>query len=140
MAFLIDTNVLSEIRKKSADPSVLQWQSQHDLVDCWVSVLTLMEIKTGIARIRNTDASFADKLDAWYRGEVLKAYAGRILPVTLPVCEVRATLSCERTLPALDALIAATAKHFKLKMVTRNIKDFEHFGIELINPWAHPSN
>lgn len=138
MAYLIDTNVISEVRRKSANAQVLDWQSGHDLSECWLSVLTLMEIRNGTQRIRKADPEFARKLDTWYQGELLGFYSGRILPVTLEVCETRADFSSDRTLPELDALLAATAKQHNLTLVTRNLKDFEGLGIDLINPWEHP--
>lgn len=139
MPFLIDTNVLSEIRRKSADAQVLRWQADRDLGECWVSVITLMEIRNGTQRIREADPIFAQKLDAWYQDVLLPTYKGRILPVTLSVCETRAEFSNDRTLPALDALMGATAKYNKLTLVTRNVKDFKGLGIQLLNPWEHPT-
>lgn len=135
MAFLIDTNVLSEIRKKSADSNVLRWQNKHDLADSWVSVLTLMEIRSGTERVRHTEPAFAQKLDAWYHEVLLNAYDGRILAVSSAICEIRAALGAGRTQPEIDALIAATAKYHNLVLVTRNTKDFQDLGIKLLNPW-----
>ncbi|MGB0258042.1 MAG: type II toxin-antitoxin system VapC family toxin [Coraliomargarita sp.] len=138
MAFLIDTNVLSEIRRKSADEHVLEWQAGQDLSDSWLSVLTLMEIRNGTERVRKADPTFAGKLDVWYDQELLSSYEGRVLPVTLAVCETRAAFPTERTLPEIDALIGATAKQHDLTLVTRNVKDFQGLGIDLVNPWEHP--
>lgn len=138
MAFLVDTNVVSELRRKSPDSRVLAWQKGYALEELWMSVLSLLEIRNGTEQVRRSDASFAGELDRWYRNVLLKAYSGRILPVTLHICETRATLPIRRTLPFIDGLIGATAKQHKLTLVTRNLKDFEDFGIELINPWAHP--
>lgn len=140
MPFLLDTNVVSEIRRRSAAPQVVEWQQTHRLSEYWVSVISLMEIRNGTEKVRSQDPSFAAELDTWYADRLLPAYEGRILPVTLPVCEVRATLTQKRTLPPLDALIAATAKYHKLTIATRNIKDFEGLGIDLINPWEFNSN
>ena len=137
MSCLLDTNVLSEIRRKSADAHVVAWQAEQCLGACWLSVLTLMEIRNGTERVRKADPTFAQKLDVWYK-ELLSVYEGRILSVTLPVCETRSGFSTDRTLAAIDALIGATAKQHGLTLVTRNVKDFEGLGIELINPWEHP--
>jgi len=135
MPYLIDTNVLSEVRKRSANRAVLRWQKDHNLSEFWVSVISLMEIRNGTEQIRLKDALFAEELDRWYQDRLLASYENRILPVTLPVCEIRATFPRDRTLPQLDALLAATAKHHKLTVVTRHTKDFEGLGLDLINPW-----
>jgi len=140
MGYLVDTNVLSELRKGThADTLVQQWQSGRRSSDLWLSVLTLMEIKNGIEQVRRKDSLFADKLDRWYAEHLLSEFSGRILEVNLPICELRASFPSERTLPNLDALIAATAKYHGLTIVTRNTKDFEGLGIELLNPWEAAS-
>jgi predicted nucleic acid-binding protein len=139
MAFLLDTNVLSELRRRSAAVPVVAWQTSHKLSEFQVSVITLMEIRNGTEKVRATDPAFAEKLDSWYHERLLPAYKGRILPVDLKVAEMRSTLSPDRRLPDSDALIAATAKHHRLTIATRNTKDFEGFGIDLINPWEFGS-
>jgi len=138
MAFLIDTNVVSELRRKTANPHVLQWQQQYSIELSWISTLSILEILDGTERVRKSDPIFAQKLDNWYQNILLKAYSGRILSVTQSTCEIKASLSIERTLPFADGLIAATAKEHQLTLVTRNVKDFEDLGINLINPWEHP--
>ncbi|NBB78954.1 MAG: PIN domain-containing protein [Verrucomicrobia bacterium] len=140
MAFLIDTNLVSELRKRhNANPSVLAWQKHVRAIDQWISVISLMEIRIGVLKAETSDAAFAQKLDLWYHRRLLPAYRGRILPVDLKVAEMRSTLSPHRTLPHSDALIAATAKHHRLTIATRNTKDFEGLGIDLINPWEFGS-
>ena len=139
MAFLLDTNVLSELRRRSAAVPVVAWQASHKLSEYHVSVISLMEIRNGIEKVREKDPSFAKELDGWYHERLLPAYSGRILPVDLKVAEMRSTLSPHRTLPHSDALIAATAKHHALTIATRNTKDFEGFGIDSINPWEFGS-
>lgn len=140
MPFLIDTNVVSELRRQSANEHVMGWQQEHDITQSWISVLSLLEIREGAESVRKSDPVFAGKLDHWYQHILLTVYSGRILPVTLDVCEVKASFQISRTLPYADALIGATAKHHNLTLVTRNTKDFEDFGIHLINPWEHPLN
>lgn len=137
MNCLIDTNVISELRRKNPAPQVLEWQKSCPLEASSISVLSLLEIRKGTEQVRQSDASFAERLDRWYYEVLLKAYAGRILPITLDICEVCASLPTKRTLPVIDGLIGATAKQAKLTLVTRNIKDFEDFGIPLINPWDY---
>jgi predicted nucleic acid-binding protein len=135
MAFLLDTNVLSELRRRSAAVPVVAWQTSHKLSEFYVSVISLMEIRNGTEKVRAKDPVFAEKLDSWYHERLLPAYRRRILQVDLKVAETRSTLSPHRTLPHSDALIAATAKHHRLTIVTRNTKDFEGLGIDLTNPW-----
>lgn len=137
MAFLLDTNVVSELRRKSVDPRVFAWQNNYAVEESWLSVLTLMEIRWGTERVRSKDTTFAAELDRWYRDVLLKIYTGRILPVTLEICEARALLPDKRTLPVIDGLIGATAKRHSLSLVTRNVKDFRGFGLHLVNPWEH---
>lgn len=137
MPYLIDTNVVSELRRKSADPCVLNWQAQYDLTESWISVLTLMEIRIGIERVRPTDQPFAERLSQWYKNTLLAAYKDRTLPIDLAICETRVLFDTRRTLPLADALIGATAKHHNLTLATRNTKDFEGLGIQLVNPWKH---
>ncbi len=138
MAFLLDTNVVSELRRQSADQQVLDWQKSHNINESWLSVLTLLEIRHGTERVRKPDPVFAAKLDDWYHNILLKIYSGRILPVTLDTCEIKASFGGDRTLALADALIGATAKQHDLTLVTRNTKDFEDLGINLINPWERP--
>lgn len=99
-----------------------------------------MEIRLGVQKALNSDPNFAKLLHEWYQSQLLPSYEGRILNVDLDVAEIRANFPIKRTLPYSDALIGATAKHHNLTLVTRNTKDFEDFGIHLINPWEHPHN
>jgi predicted nucleic acid-binding protein len=140
MAYLLDTNVVSELRRKSANEHVVEWQKSCELSELWISVLSMLEIRNGTERVRRSDSAFAQKLDSWYQNVLLMVYSGRILPVSLGICETRAALPADRTLPFTDGLIGATAKQHGLTLVTRNIKDFEGMGIELLNPWDYPIN
>jgi predicted nucleic acid-binding protein len=121
--------------RRSAAPQVVEWQKSNPVSAYTVSVVSLMEIRNGTERVRTKDTAFAEKLDNWYTNRLLPAYHGRILPVTLRICEVSATFPQNRTLPPLDAILAATAKYHRLTIATRNTKDFEGLGIELVNPW-----
>lgn len=135
MSFLLDTNVISEVRRRSAAPQVVEWQKSNPVSAYTVSVVSLMEIRNGAERVRTKDIAFAEKLENWYTNRLLPTYHGRILPVTLRICEVRATFPQNRMLPPLDAILAATAKYHRLTIATRNTKDFEGLGIKLVNPW-----
>lgn len=138
MAYLLDTNVVSELRKKSrAHPNVKRWQSNQPSWEQWISVISLMEVRIGVVRALKTDPSFAEILDEWYRSQLVPAYSGRILFVDLITAEKRAEFEKQRTLSYSDALIAATAATRGMIVVTRNISDFAGLGIDLVNPWEY---
>ena len=139
MAFLLDTNVLSELRKAHrANANVCSWQAKHPVSKQWVSVISLMEVKIGIVRAWSQDKNFARVLDEWYRKRLVPAFAGRTLAVDLKTAEKRAGYEKQRTIAYSDALIAATAAVHDMTIVTRNTADFADLGIKLVNPWEHP--
>ena len=137
MDFLLDTNVISELRKRSAAEQVVEWARSYKLSQYYISVITLMEIRSGTEKIRKKDPAFSKKLDKWYALHLLPVYERRILPVTLPICEIRASFPPQPTRPDLDMLIAATAKYHNLTVATRNLTDFQGLGIRTVNPWNH---
>lgn len=134
MTYLLDTNVLSETRKRQPAAGLTEWIAATPPERLHVSVLTLGEIEQGIARIRGRgDQQQAAALERWLR-EVELGFADRILPVTLPVASAWGRQQHARPLPVVDALIAATARANGLTVVTRNIKDFEHSEVQVFNP------
>jgi toxin FitB len=136
MTFLLDTNVLSEMRRPKPDTSVIDWITATPPHQLHVSVLTLGEIKQGIARVRGRgDQKQTAALERWLRG-LEAGFAGRILPVTLPVATAWGREQYGRPLPVVDALIAATAQANALTMVTRNAKDFQRTGLQVLNPFT----
>lgn len=136
MTYLLDTNVLSETRKRQPARGVAEWIAGTPPDQLHVSVLTLGEIEQGIARIRGRgDHQQAAVLGQWLR-EVELGFAERVLPVTLPVASSWGRHRYAQTLPVLDALIAATARVNGLTVVTRNVKDFQQTGVEILNPFA----
>ncbi len=138
MTYLLDTNVVSELRRKEkCHPSVRDWQEAHDPRDCGISVICLMELKLGLALAAKRDALQAQVLETWYETRVKPGFAGRILPVTPAVAEACASLHASRPRPFRDSLIAATALVHGLEVVTRNVEDFANTGVTVINPW-HP--
>jgi hypothetical protein len=135
VTYLLDTNVLSETRKRQPAQGVTEWIGATPPQRLHVSVLSLGEIEQGIARIRGRgDKQQAAALERWLR-EVELAFADRILPVTLPAASAWGRQQYARPLPVIDALIAATAQVNGMTVVTRNVKDFEHSGVQVLNPF-----
>jgi len=134
--FLLDTNVVSELRRaKKCDPSVAAWQAAQLVESCYLSVISLMEIKLGVELAKRRDAVGANALARWYEGQVKTGFAGRILGVDEFVAEECAALHAKQTRPFRDALILATAKVHRLTVVTRNEIDFIDEGTHVLNPW-----
>src|SRR5277367_5152145 len=136
MTYLLDTNVLSETRKRQPAPGVTAWIAAAPPDRLHVSVLTLGEIEQGIARIRGRgDQQQAAALERWLR-DVETGLEDRVLPVTLPVAAAWGRQQHACPLPVIDALIAATARVHGMTIVTRNIKDFELAGVQVLNPFT----
>ena len=136
MTYLLDTNVLSETRKRQPEAGVANWIAATPPDRLHVSVLTLGEIEQGIARVRGRgDRNQASALERWLR-DVQAGFEDRVLPVTLPVAAAWGRQQYTRPLPVIDALLAATARVHGLTVVTRNGKDFEVAGVQVLNPFA----
>lgn len=136
MTYLLDTNVLSETRKRQPVAGVADWIAGTPPDRLHVSVLTLGEIEQGIARVRRRgDLHQACTVERWLR-EVETGFEDRVLPVTLSVAAAGGRQHYVRPLPVIDALIAATARVHGLAVVTRNVKDFELAGVQVLNPFA----
>ncbi len=135
MTYLLDTNVLSETRKRHPAAAVVGWIAGTPPERLHVSVLTLGEIEQGIARIRGRgDQRQASALERWLR-DVEAGFDDRVLPVTLPVAAAWGRQQYTRPLPVIDSLIAATARVNGMTVVTRNIKDFAMTGVDVLNPF-----
>jgi toxin FitB len=135
MGFLIDTNVLSELRKgEKADINVREWFAQVNGDEIFLSVLTLGEIHNGIERIRRRDIAGANALEAWLH-RVETEMAERLLPVTDRIADCWGRLGVPNPLPVIDSLLAATALAQGLTLVTRNVADIERTGVAFINPF-----
>ncbi len=132
--YLIDTNVLSELRRPVPAQSVIRWVSSTDPGSLFLSVLTLGEIVRGAELLRIRDERAARALDAW-TGEIRTRFAERILPVDVDVAECWARLSPRQPLPVVDGFLAATATVHRLTVVTRNGADFERAGVPILNPF-----
>jgi toxin FitB len=136
VTYLLDTNVLSETRKRQPEAGVANWIAATPPERLHVSVLTLGEIEQGIAKVRGRgDRDRASALESWLR-DVQAGFEDRVLPVTLPVAAAWGRQQYTRPLPVIDALIAATARVQGLTVVTRNVKDFELAGVQVLNPFA----
>jgi toxin FitB len=136
VSYLLDTNILSETRKRQPAVGVTNWIGATPSEWLYVSVLTLGEIEQGISRIRGRgDNEQAADLARWLR-EVELGFADRILPITLPVATAWGRQQHAQALAVIDGLIAATAKVHSLTVVTRNAKDFERTGVQVLNPFG----
>jgi len=135
LKFLVDTNVVSEIRKRErAHPRVAAWVARTPVKDIGTSVVVLAEIRRGIELKRRADPDQADRFDRWF-AQMRARLGDRVLPVDEPVAEAWARLSVPDPLPIVDGLLAATAKVRGLTLVTRNTADVARTGVALLNPF-----
>jgi len=136
--FLLDTNVISELVRPKPEPKVTAWVSAVDEDLLYLSVLTLGEIRIGITSLK--DASRRVTLEAWLDSDLLLRFAGRVLPIDQAVADRWGRLAAEAmpksALPVIDGLLAATALHHNLTLVTRNIRDVAVTGVPVFNPWT----
>ena len=134
--FLLDTNVLSELRRRErTHPKVAAWADTVNAADLYLSAITILEIEAGTLLLARRDARQGAVLRAWIDGKVLPAFAGRILSVDMAVAQCCARLHVPDPRAERDAPIAATALVHRMRVVTRNIADFHSMGVELLNPW-----
>ena len=137
--FLLDTNVISELRKLGdgrADARVAAWVSGRDAASFYISALTLMELEIGILRIERRDTVQGERLRTWMDRHVLPEFLERTLPVDSAVALKCAQLHVPDPRSERDALIAATAIVHGMAVVTGNVTDFDATGVEVIDPWA----
>lgn len=135
MGYLLDTNVLSELRKKErGDQHVTEWIASVAPDELFISVISLGEIRRGIELIRKRDPATARALDRWLTG-LETHYADRILPVSSPVADRWGRLCLDQPLPVSDGLLAATGIEHKLTVVTRNTSHFQRSGANTLNPF-----
>jgi hypothetical protein len=132
--YLLDTNVISETRKIRADTAVLAFLAAADAAGLFLSVLTLGELRKGVAARRRADPVSADRLGIWV-DSIETTFADRVLPVGMAAARLWGELTAGRSLPVIDALIAATAIVHGLTLVTRNTRDVELTGVPLVDPW-----
>lgn len=138
MMYVLDTNVVSELRKAKAgkaDTGVVAWAQSVTPGSLFISVITAMEIEMGVLKMERRDVAQGAVLRAWLDHHVLPAFAGRILPVDLAVAQQCAKLHVPNMQSERDALIAATALVHGMTVVTRNMDDFKATGVAIIDPW-----
>ncbi len=132
--FLIDTVVLSELRKRERNPGVENWIASQRSTDLYLSAVSIGEIERGIAQQQRKNPKFAELLLTWL-DKVLMLYEERILPIDLPTCRRWGRLSAAIGHDSADLLIAATALEHGLTVVTRNVRHFEPTGVPVFNPF-----
>lgn len=134
--FLLDTNVVSELRKTRPHPNVLAWWEAQRGGDAYLSALVVGEIRLGIERLRcRNDHAQAEALDSWLAG-LVRNYGGNVLPVTVQIAETWGRLNAAPDRPpVVDGLMVATALVHGLTLVTRNVAEVERTGVTFVNPF-----
>jgi len=134
--YLLDTNVVSELRKgKKADSGVGMWAQTLPVASLYLSAISILELEIGILLIERRDRKQGAVLRAWMDGHVLPAFSGRILAIDAAVAQRCAALQAPNPRSDRDALIAATALVHGMTVVTRNVSHFRPMGVALVNPW-----
>ena len=138
MNFLLDTCVLSELRKSTPDTGLVRWANATDEGRFYLSVVALGEIQKGVTKL--DPGPRRSELQRWLDQDLVARFSGRVLPVDTETALAWGSFlgEAERKggpVPVVDALVAATAATHNLQVVTRNEKDFQHFSVRVINPW-----
>jgi predicted nucleic acid-binding protein len=135
MSYLLDTNVISELVRSKADKKVLEWFQKIPPEALYISVLTLGEIRKGVEACK--DRKRKERLRLWLEIDLPEWFGNRILLIDHLIADRWGRLQNEmkKPIPAIDSLIAATALHHDLRLVTRNNKDFDYPALQVINPW-----
>jgi len=137
--FLVDTVILSELRRRQRNPLLVAWFERQRTTDLFISVISIGEIERGIERQRAIDPGFADALALWL-DRMLALYGERVLPFDLATARRWGTLSAVLGNDSADLMIAATALEHGLTVVTRNISDFEPTGVAVLDPFSRQPN
>jgi predicted nucleic acid-binding protein len=135
VSYLLDTCTISEMLRPAPSKQVVVWLQAVPAQALFVSVLSLGEIRTGIQKL--SEGTRRRRLTAWLETEVPAWFGNHVLGIDAAISDEwgRLAARCQRTLPAVDALIAATALHHRLSVVTRNERDFEPMAVSVVNPW-----
>ncbi|WP_280409605.1 type II toxin-antitoxin system VapC family toxin [Nocardia brasiliensis] len=137
--FLLDTNVVSELRKANsgkADKNVVTWAAENPVTDLFISAITVQELEVGVLRVERRDAAQGVILRDWLESQVLPTFLDRVLPVDVQVARRCAQLNVPQTRSVQDSLIAATALEYRMTVATRNVRDFEPTGVSILDPWV----
>lgn len=138
MMYLLDTNVVSELRKQKsgkADEKVIAWAKSVPADSLYLSVITLVELEMGVLSIQRKDSKQGSLLRLWLDAQVIPAFSDRTISIDIPIAQCCASLHIPDPRSERDALIAATAIVNGMTVVTRNIPDFESTGVKVLNPW-----
>lgn len=136
--FVLDTNVVSELRRPDqASSLVIAWANGVALGQQFLSAMTVLELEIGVLRMERKDKRQGSELRYWLEQQVLRAFAGRILPMDTAVARRSARLHVPDPLPDRDAIIAATALVHGMTVVTRNVRDFQSTKVGILNPWLN---
>lgn len=138
--FILDTNVVSELRKVrfgKADEHVAEWADSVNTADLYLSTITIQELEIGVLLAERRDPPQGAVFRTWLNGHVLPAFTGRILAIDTAVAQCSARLHVPDPRPVRDAFIAATALTHGMTVVTRDTADFEPTGVQLFNPWTY---
>lgn len=138
--YLLDTNVVSEVRKGGrGDARVAAWYAAARNDGLFISVLVVGEIRNGVERVRPRDPRQADALERWLE-ELMHSFADRILPIDSRIADVWGRINAVRQIPVVDGLLAATARTHDMTLVTRNTSDVDGLGARVLNPFAAANN
>jgi toxin FitB len=135
VSFLLDTNVVSEIRKQAPDAGVAKWFASVPADRLFLSVLVVGEIRQGIERLARRDAAQAEIFEQWL-SKLVDGYGDRLIPITERIAQAWGRLNVPDPLPAVDGLMAATALVHDWTLVTRNVSDVRSTGVRLLNPFT----
>ncbi len=136
--FLLDTNVISELRKApagKADANVVAWATAMPPDTLYLSVITVLELEMGVLAMERRDPAQGALLRQWLDNQVLRSFEGRVLPIDIAIARKCAELDVPDKRAERDAMIAATAAVHRMKVVTRNVPDFDVAGLAVLNPW-----
>jgi toxin FitB len=136
--FLLDTNCISELVRPKPEPRVMEWMDSADEAMLYLSVLTVGEIRKGVAGL--AQGKRRTLLEAWLEVELQERFAGRIMPIDSSIADRWGLIAAEairkgKTLSVIDGLLAATALHHNLTVVSRNVSDFTNTQVQVLNPW-----
>lgn len=137
MKYLLDTNVVSEIRRPRAAPQVVAWARSVPPGSTFISVLVLGEVRAGIERLRQRDPAQATVYHDWLEN-LRQMFAGRTIPVDGEIAEVWGSLNATDPIATIDGLMAATARVRGMTLVTRNVEHVDRPGVRVLNPWEPP--